>query len=166
MVVKVEGERERQPDHSSAAVLIEDQLGRLLLLKQAAPEKEYKWGPPAGKSKPGEHPIATATREAKEEIGVDVKLVNVVGIFESEETSGIAIVFRAKIVSGTITPQTGEILEARFFSIGEIERLIKDNRLYRPDYNIRAFENWMKGVSSPLEIADSLVNLGQNYPLD
>jgi ADP-ribose pyrophosphatase YjhB (NUDIX family) len=166
MVVKVEGERERKPIHSSAAVLIEDQLGRLLLLKQASPEKEYKWGPPAGKAKPGEHPITTAIREAKEEIGVVIKPEDVVGIFENEETSGIAIVFRAKIVSGTITPQTGEILEARFFSIGEIEGLIRDKKLYKPEYNIPAFENWMNGVSSPLETADSVVNFGQNHPLD
>jgi len=159
MGVAIEREGEKPPVHFSAGVFIEDQLGRLLLLKQEAPEKEYKWGPPAGKSKANEHPIRTAIRETKEEIGVDVKLENVIGIFENEKTSGIGIVFRAKITRGTITPQRGEILEARFFSIGEIEALIRDERLYRPEYNVPAFTNWMKGISSPLEITNDLANL-------
>lgn len=160
MVVDLERRGEKPPVHFSAAVFIEDQLGRLLLLKQEAPEKGYKWGPPAGQAKPNEHPIRTALREAKEEIGVDVKLEGVVGIFENEKTSGIGIVFRARIRRGTMTPQRGEILEARYFSIGEIEALIRDEKLYRPEYNIPAFTNWMKGISYPLEVAESLLGLG------
>ncbi|MBI2008446.1 NUDIX hydrolase, partial [Candidatus Amesbacteria bacterium] len=115
--------RERLPVSVSAAVFIENHEGRLLLLQQAAERKGYKWGPPAGGMEAHEDPIETAHRETREEIGVEVEILNLLGIYtvdRGETATGIAFVFRGRIVSGEIRLRPGEIDTYRYFTKDEV----------------------------------------------
>jgi 8-oxo-dGTP pyrophosphatase MutT (NUDIX family) len=150
----MESTRKRLPVSVSSAVFIEDAEGRLLLLKQAAKEKGGKWGPPAGGMEPHEDPRMTAIREAREEIGVEVELIDLIGIYtvdRGSEKSGLAFVFRGKIVSGEIAPAEGEITEYRFFTPDEIAELTEKGLLYKPEYNQINVQDWLDGKSYPLD---------------
>ena len=45
-----------------------------------------KWGFPGGAVEPGETPEMTAVREAKEETGLDVSVVQLIGVYTDSET--------------------------------------------------------------------------------
>jgi len=151
--------RERLPVSVSSAVFIEDKQGRLLLLQQAAKRKGHRWGPPAGGIEPHEDPITTALRETREEIDVGIELINLVGIYtvdRGNNATGIGFVFRGKITSGKITPSQGEIMNFKFFSPQEIERLIKSGMLYKPEYNLTSIRDYLAGQSFPLGVISRL----------
>ncbi|MEW5805636.1 MAG: NUDIX hydrolase [Patescibacteria group bacterium] len=148
---------QRLPVSVSAAVFIEDDKGRLLLVQQAAPEKGNKWGPPAGGMEAFEDPLQAAKREIREEIGVEIELINLIGIYvveRGEESLGIGFVFRGRIVNGTITPRPDEIKDYRFFDKEELDELISMRRgeLYKPEYNLSGINDWLNGSSYPLEV--------------
>ncbi|MDP2860132.1 MAG: NUDIX hydrolase [bacterium] len=148
-------ERERFSVSVSAAVFIEDEQGRLLLLQQAAGWKEKKWGPPAGGMESHENPIMAALREAREEIGVRTQLTNLIGIYtadRSNNTTGIGFVFRAEITSGQISIRRDEIMDWRFFSPAEIQDLIVNGLIYTPEYTLPAISDWLRRRSYPMEI--------------
>lgn len=151
--------RDRLPVSVSAAVYIEDKEGRLLLLRQASETKGRKWGPPAGGALAHEDPFMTAVRETKEEIDVDIELVDVLGIYpidRGDTASGISFVFRAKISKGEIKPNPGEIMEWGYFSREELKKMIGNEQIYNPEYNIRAIEDWIAGNSYPLGVIKPL----------
>ena len=95
--------RERLPVSVSSAIFIEDEQGRLLLLQQAAERKGHRWGPPAGGMEAHENPIMGALREAREEIGVEIELIDLIGIYtvdRGDTSSSMGFVFRGKISQG------------------------------------------------------------------
>jgi len=151
--------RKRLPVSISAAVFIQDNQGRLLLLQQAAESKGYRWGPPAGGMEGHEDPITAALREVKEEIGIEAELIDLIGIYtidRGDNATGIGFVFRAKIVTGQITPKQNEIKSFRFFTLEGIEDLIKENMLYKPEYNLSSIKDWLEGKSYSLEMIKRL----------
>jgi 8-oxo-dGTP diphosphatase len=64
-----------------AGVLITDGHGRLLLLRRAIEPWQGRWDIPGGFCDVDEHPIATATREAREETGLDVEVTGFLGLW-------------------------------------------------------------------------------------
>ena len=147
--------KERLSVSVSSAVFIEDEQGRLLLVQQAAERKRHKWGPPAGGLEPHENPISAALREVKEELNVDIELIDLLGIYSvdrGEKASGLGFVFRGKIICGTIIPREGEINSFRFCSIQEIEDLILNDQIYKPEYNLDGIRDWIENVSYPLDV--------------
>lgn len=151
--------QERLPVSVSSAVFIEDGQGKLLLLQQAAERKGHRWGPPAGGMEAHENPMMAAHRETEEEIGVDVKLKDLVGIYvvdRGDHATGIGFVFRGQIASGEIAPRKKEIMNSRFFSPEEIEELIETDMLYKPEYNLPGIRDWIEGKSFALEVIRAL----------
>jgi 8-oxo-dGTP pyrophosphatase MutT (NUDIX family) len=61
----------------SVSILPVDEVGRVLLVRHAG--HDDGWGILGGAVKVGESPAAAAVREAREEIGVDVHLVRLLG---------------------------------------------------------------------------------------
>jgi len=155
----VELSRERLPVSVSAAVFIEDDQGRLLLLQQSSEQKGKRWGPPAGGMFPHEDPFENARRETREEIGVEIEFIDVLGIYtidRGDTKTGIGFVFRAKIVSDEIKPAEGEIDNYKFFTSNEIKELIEQDLLYKPEYNRQCVEDWVNGLSFPSEVVRPL----------
>lgn len=150
--------RERLPVSASSAVLIEDQVGRLLLVQQNSELKGFRWGPPAGGMEAHEDPKTTAIRETREEIGVEIQLTDLVGIYTADRgyKTGVAFVFRARILKGEINPPKEEILDWRFFTLEEINNLGSQDKLYKPEYNVPSIDDWRRGISYPLGAVASL----------
>lgn len=147
--------KERLPVSVSSAVFIEDEEERLLLLQQQAERKGKRWGPPAGGMHPHEDPMMTAIRETREEIGVEIELIDLVGIYmvdRGDSKSGLAFVFRAKITDGVINPAKDEIADYKFFTPSEIEQLVIEDKLYKPEYNIDSIKDWLDKSSYDLSV--------------
>lgn len=85
-----------------AACLILDPTGRVLLGRQAYGHR--LWGLPGGVVDPGETPVTAAIREAREEVGVDVTVDALVGMYllhGGDWPDVLAHVFLARLECGS-----------------------------------------------------------------
>lgn len=83
----------------AAAVLLErtDPAGpSLLLLRRAVEPGLGGWDLPAGYLDPGESFEQAARREAREESGIEVELVELAGVYHSPPANAVTAVFRAR----------------------------------------------------------------------
>ena len=65
----------------TAGALVEDDEGRLLLVRRAHEPFKGRWDIPGGFLEEGEHPLDGLRRELREETGLDVELVDVLGVY-------------------------------------------------------------------------------------
>lgn len=65
-----------------AAVLVVDELNRLLLMKRS---DSGCWGPPGGSTEPGEKVEEAARREAEEETGLQIGDMDLFGVYSGPE---------------------------------------------------------------------------------
>ncbi|WP_422773002.1 NUDIX domain-containing protein [Plantactinospora sp. WMMC1484] len=115
----------------SASVLPFDAAGRLLLVRHRG--HHDGWGLVGGAIEPGESPAEAAVREAKEEIGVEIRLeglLDVLGGPEFEVTyphgdraAYVTAVYRAGIVGGTPRPDGDEVVDFGWFDRAELAGL-------------------------------------------
>ena len=103
---------------------------RFVLVKEAQPHVYGKWSYPVGHLELDEDIIAATTREVKEETNLDVKLEGLIGVYEHNRNGNNAIkfVFKASVIGGELKHQETELLDARWFSMEELDRL-KDEEL-------------------------------------
>lgn len=152
--------RTRLPVSVSAAVYVSDNKGRLLLLQQAKGPPKGKWGPPAGGMVAHEVPIDTAKKKTKKELGVDVYLHNLIGIYTTDrgdKASGVGFAFRGRLVSKNISVKKDEISAYKYFTVEGVETLIEDGQIYKPEYVLPVLKDWIKGVSYPLKLIKPLI---------
>jgi len=112
-----------------AAVLIKKD-GKYLLVQEKKAEAYGFWNLPAGRMEVGDIQEETAIREAKEETGYDVKLVNKIGVFWTKGSSTPKHVFEAEIIGGQLKYPENEILDVQWFTFEEI--LAMRDKLRRP----------------------------------
>ena len=111
----------------SVSVLVLDGT-RLLLVRHSG--LGGTWGVVGGAVEVGESPAAAAVREAAEEIGVDVELVELVGVlggpdFEVTYPNGdraayVTAVYTARISGGSPVADGDEVSEAVWFELAEV----------------------------------------------
>jgi len=105
------------------------QGGRVLLTQRADFEV---WCLPGGEVDPGESLAQAAVRETHEEVGLDVRLRRLVGIYSRPNwlSGGIHVaVFAADVMGGELDIQAQEVLEARYFRRNELpEALLLGHR--------------------------------------
>src|SRR3712207_1046342 len=92
----------------AAVAIIRD--GRILLTKR---EDFEVWCLPGGHVDPGESVAAAAIREAREELGLEVRLTRLVGIYSKPNwpNGGMHIVvFAAERIGGALQPAADEVL--------------------------------------------------------
>lgn len=85
----------------AAAVLLErshDGATELLLLRRAVEPGAGAWDLPAGYLDPGESFELGAVREAREESGIEVELLELAGVYHSPPANAVTAVFRARAV--------------------------------------------------------------------
>ena len=97
----------------SAFAIIFDESKRVLLCHR----RDYDlWNLPGGRVEQGESPWEAAVRETKEEVGLQIEIEKISGIYSKPSKNEIVFSFLAKVVSGTMQ-HSEEVDEAKFFSV-------------------------------------------------
>ncbi len=105
-----------------ADAAIFDGEGRILLMRRA---DDRRWCLPSGWVEPNESPAEAATREAREETGLEVHPVRLVDVFTRRAHAGhgphsaVAIVYLCEVVGGTLR-LSHEGLELGYWRIAEV----------------------------------------------
>ncbi|MBZ9572090.1 NUDIX domain-containing protein [Patescibacteria group bacterium] len=105
-----------------AGVVIEKD-GKFLLVQEKQPKCYGEWNLPAGRVEKGDSIEATAIKEAKEETGFDIELIDKIDIFQEAGENAVKHSFRAKIVGGELKFPKEELLNTHWFSFREIESM-------------------------------------------
>lgn len=140
------------PTSVSVAVFLE-RSGKLLFLRQTE-AKGGGWGPPAGHVELGESIVQAAKRETREETGLEIEPIDLVGVYTIQEPELLkaAFVFRGMVVGGELKPVTEEAVELRWLTREELQAIVKNNLLYKPEYNRRVIADYFAGESHPLAL--------------
>lgn len=97
------------------------QDGRLWLLRRGIEPRFGYWSYPAGFQEWDESSQDAAHRETKEEIGCDVLIERLFGVYSSPGAPVVNIVYIASLLTTSLAPTTtSEALEVRAFSPGEL----------------------------------------------
>lgn len=114
-----------------ASVIVEDELGRILLQLRS---DNHCWGYAGGSVELDENVEEAAKRELFEETGLIAKELELFGVFSGKEThyvypngdevSNVDIVYICKQYTGTLKCQEGEVDALRFFKVDEIPQNI------------------------------------------
>jgi ADP-ribose pyrophosphatase YjhB (NUDIX family) len=114
----------------SAAALVRDDDGRLLLVRHA---ELGVWGLPGGAIEPDEQPEEAAVRETEEESGLQVEVVRLLGVFGGPEyritydngdrTAYVPVVYEARVVGGEERPDGLETSEVAWYEPSALEAL-------------------------------------------
>lgn len=98
--------------------------GKYLLVQEKQAKGAYGlWNFPAGRIDVGDTIEQTAIKEAKEETGYDVELIKKLDIFQESAIEPPKHVFEAKIIGGDLKYSKDEILDARWFTLEEIQEM-------------------------------------------
>lgn len=100
--------------------------GAVLLAKRAHEPRKDTWGIPAGFMEYGEHPEATAVREALEETGLRVRLQGLFGVYAGRDdprTRAVLILYRARVDGGRLRPGD-DASEVEYFPLDRLPRAI------------------------------------------
>jgi 8-oxo-dGTP pyrophosphatase MutT (NUDIX family) len=114
----------------SVAIALRDVNGRVLLARHS---EHNEWLLPGGAIEPGEVPADAAAREMWEETGVEVRVTRLIGVFgggdfiihyrKGDRTSYVIVVFEAVAESERVNIDGSELLEVRWVSQADAERL-------------------------------------------
>ena len=102
--------------------VIPERRGRILLMRRALEPSRGRWTFPSGFMEIDESAEDCAAREAMEEVGVNIKLNGLVGIYSRPAPQGpgiLVVVFRGRVVAGQPSPGR-EALEARWFPPSDV----------------------------------------------
>jgi len=124
---------------------------KYLLVQEFKPQCYGKWNIPAGHLDPGESIFDGAKREIKEETNCDVELTGIcnIGNHLVPNDTFVAIVFTTRLLTESVKPQAGEILEAKWFTYEEI--IAMSDQLRRADWIISSIDFARRGPA-PLDL--------------
>lgn len=112
-----------------AGCVVRRQDGKYLMVQEAQPHVYGLWNIPAGHVDKDESIEQAAVREVKEESGYDVKLDRKIDIYHDSIEDTIKHGYEATIIGGELKAQDGEILDAGWFSYGQITDMRKAGKL-------------------------------------
>ena len=114
----------------SVSAHVFDADGRMLLVRQRELDV---WSTPGGMIEPDERPADAVVREVWEETGLRVEPVRVAGVYggpefvvvyaNGDETQYVIIAFECAVTGGELRHDTDETVEARFWSLNEMDAL-------------------------------------------
>jgi ADP-ribose pyrophosphatase YjhB (NUDIX family) len=114
----------------SVSVLPVDETGRVLLVRHAG---HHGWAVLGGAVEIGESPAETAVREARVEIGTEVRLTRLLDVLggpdyevtypNADRVAYVTAVYEAEIIGGTARVADSELTDAAWFSPDELAEL-------------------------------------------
>jgi 8-oxo-dGTP diphosphatase len=128
-----------------------DKSGRILLVRQAY--AAHRWTTPGGRVEDGESPLMALEREVLEEIGCEVKVAYLIGVYAKRYRDDLVLSFAATLVGGTPRVRSPEIADIGFFEREEIPPNIAFNSMVR----VRDALDGCRGVVRVFDSATSLV---------
>lgn len=102
----------------SAHAVITDAAGRVLLLK--ANYADRAWGLPGGGLEPGETLHEALVRECREELGCEVAVAYLSGVYYHSALAAHAAIFRCQLTDGAVVQLSDEHSEHRYFELAEL----------------------------------------------
>ncbi|MER5276878.1 NUDIX hydrolase [Streptomyces sp. NPDC002809] len=121
-----------------ALVVLIDDKGRILLTRRT---DTGEWSLPGGHMEPGETITDTACREVREEIGLVVEDLTLLGVFSGpefyyrypngDEIYKVTLVYSAPCPPGSLALDAAEVKEAAFFPVDALPRdmFIQERRI-------------------------------------
>jgi 8-oxo-dGTP diphosphatase len=103
-----------------AASVILDDHGRILLVKHGY--GELNWELPGGRGEARESAEETARREAREEVGVELHIHRLTGVYWEPELDAHHFVFRANSAGEARVHDEGEITDIGWFDPSDLPR--------------------------------------------
>lgn len=107
----------------AAAACIRDEEGRVLLLRRS--DGKNLWGFPGGAIEPGERAADAVVREVREETGLDVEPVALIGVYSGPEyvfvypngdrVQPVTVFFECRVVGGELRLDMREVTESCAF---------------------------------------------------
>lgn len=105
--------------------------GKYLLVKENPNGKDV-YNLPAGHVDKDEQLEVAAVREAKEETGYDIRLIEQIAIYHESAPQSVKHVYLAEITGGEEKAQEGEILEVVWYSFEELSTLEQSGKMRAP----------------------------------
>jgi ADP-ribose pyrophosphatase YjhB (NUDIX family) len=108
----------------AVAVVLGDQHGVLLGKRRIDPGRD-RWSFPAGYVNRGEVLEEAAVREVHEELGVQVRLARLVGVYSERGNPVVLVVYAGELVDGQTQPRADghEVSEVRRFTLDALPEL-------------------------------------------
>jgi ADP-ribose pyrophosphatase YjhB (NUDIX family) len=106
----------------AAGVLIKDKRNRILLMKRAHNPRKGYWSYPSGYVDFEEKVETAAIREVKEEVGVEVGIDKLIGVYSEEGNRVVLIVYEGTIIKGTPSPGE-ESEEVAYFELKDLPEM-------------------------------------------
>src|SRR5512132_2567728 len=106
-----------------------DKSGRILLVRQAY--AAHRWTTPGGRVEDGESPLMALEREVLEEIGCEVQVAHLIGVYAKPYRDDLVLSFAATLVGCTPRVRSPEIADIGFFEREEIPPNIAFNSMVR-----------------------------------
>lgn len=133
----------------AVSALVKNEMGNTLMVRTRL--RAETWELPGGFVDAGESLEVAVCREFLEETGVLIRPIGVSGVYYNERIHVLSVVFNADYVSGEITIQPEEILEARFLRLDETNM---DVYVKRPHLKSRILDGLSVVHSVPYEAWD------------
>lgn len=107
-----------------AGVVVREKDGKYLMVQEKRSDVYGKWNLPAGRIDPGESSVDAAVREAREETGYIVKLIDDKPLLQEHITSaGRSFYFyKAAIAGGELYVDPNEVLDVKWCTFDEINQ--------------------------------------------
>lgn len=112
----------------AAVACVRDEEGRILLLRRS--DGEDLWGFPGGAMEPDERVADAVVREVREEIGLEVEPVELIGVYSAPEfafaypngdrVQPVTLFFECRVIGGDLRLDQEEVLGARYFGPDDV----------------------------------------------
>ncbi|PJN56473.1 Nucleoside-triphosphatase THEP1 [Paenibacillus sp. GM2FR] len=133
----------------AVSALVKNEDGHVLMVRTRL--RSDTWELPGGFVDAGEPLDQAVCREFLEETGMVIRPVSISGVYYNERLHVLSVVFHAEYVSGEITIQPEEIVEAKFVDLDDTNL---DKYITRPQIKSRLFDAIRAESSAPYETWD------------
>jgi 8-oxo-dGTP diphosphatase len=108
-------------------VVVEDEHGDVIVGRRGIEPGYGLWCLPGGYVNDDEHPADSATRECREEIGAEVEITGLLGVYHISKhgsPSMVGIAYRARLRPGEVAAAGSEMLEVAAFPARSLPELV------------------------------------------